>query len=36
MLLIDELQDIRSFENQPQECMYVKKDTFYLDGHFPE
>ena len=34
MLLIDELKDIIDLKSATG-IMYVKKNTFYLDGHFP-
>jgi len=35
MLLIDELADIVKLRSATG-IMYVKKDAFYVDGHFPE
>ena len=35
MLLIDELIDIKLL-NSATAIMYVKKNAFYLDGHFPD
>jgi 3-hydroxyacyl-[acyl-carrier-protein] dehydratase len=35
MLLIDELVDIKKLHSAIA-IMYVKKDAFYVDGHFPE
>ena len=35
MLLIDELIDIVNLKSATA-IMYVKKDAFYVDGHFPE
>ena len=34
MLLIDELLDIKKL-NSATAIMYVKKDAFYVNGHFP-
>ena len=34
MLLIDELTDIKKLSSATA-IMYVKKNSFYLDGHFP-
>ena len=34
MLLIDELIDIKKL-NSATAIMYVKKDSFFVDGHFP-
>ena len=34
MLLIDELQDINHLKSATA-IMHVKKDAFYLNGHFP-
>ena len=35
MLLIDELKDIKHLKSATA-IMYVKKDSFYVDGHFPK
>ena len=35
MLLIDELQDIKSLKSATA-IMNVKKSAFYVDGHFPD
>ena len=35
MLLIDELKDINHLKSATA-IMYVKKNSFYVDGHFPE
>ena len=35
MLLIDELINIKKLHSATA-IMYVKKNAFYLDGHFPE
>ena len=35
MLLIDELLDIKKL-NSATAIMYVKKDAFYVNGHFPD
>ena len=34
MLLIDELVDIKKLHSA-KAIMYIKKDAFYVDGHFP-
>ena len=35
MLLIDELKDIKKLSSATA-IMYVKKDAFYVNGHFPD
>ena len=35
MLLIDELRDIKKLHSATA-IMYVKKDGFYVQGHFPD
>ena len=35
MLLIDELRDIKKLQSATA-IMYVRKNAFYVDGHFPE
>ena len=35
MLLIDELVDIKKLHSA-KAIMYVKKDSFFVDGHFPD
>ena len=35
MLLIDELVDIKKLHSA-KAIMYVKKDAFFVDGHFPD
>jgi|TARA_B100000902_G_scaffold220684_1_gene209570 3-hydroxyacyl-[acyl-carrier-protein] dehydratase len=35
MLLIDELNDIKKLQSATA-IMYVKKDAFYVNGHFPD
>ena len=35
MLLIDELTDIKKLHSATA-IMHVKKNSFYVDGHFPE
>ena len=35
MLLIDELRDIKALHSATA-IMNVKKNSFYVDGHFPE
>ena len=35
MLLIDELKDIKTLHSATA-IVYVKKDSFYVQGHFPE
>ena len=35
MLLIDELENIKKLQSATA-IMYVKKNSFYVQGHFPE